>query len=155
MTARTSSIRFEIGDAGDAVGKAGAAFVEQDQSRKSGQSIEKVCPFGPFPPQLDVGNKAGHEDEIEGAVADDLIGDAQIAAPGVAGFRRDHSDPPCGPALSLAQCPACVGTFLTPRRSAVAPAYDFVNNPAQSRCGQRLQTGKRCFTNKGAAEHAA
>jgi hypothetical protein len=56
--------------------------VEQDQSRKSGQSIEKVCPFGAFPPQLDVGNKAGHEDEIEGAVADNLIGDAQITASG-------------------------------------------------------------------------
>src|SRR5262249_28610931 len=43
-----------------------------------------------LPEQLDVRNEAGHEDKVERAAADDLIGDAQFAALGVPGFRWRH-----------------------------------------------------------------
>jgi hypothetical protein len=39
---------------------------------------------------LDVGNEAGHEYEIKRAVSGHLVGDADVAAPGVASFWQCH-----------------------------------------------------------------
>ena len=43
-----------------------------------------------FPPQIEVRDEAGHEDKIERAVADNLIGDAQLTAFGVTRFGWGH-----------------------------------------------------------------
>jgi hypothetical protein len=41
-----------------------------------------------LPDQLDVGGETGDDDEIEFALAEDLVGDVDVAAPGVTGLRE-------------------------------------------------------------------
>ncbi|MER9949695.1 hypothetical protein [Mesorhizobium sp. M0047] len=43
-----------------------------------------------FPVQIEIGNEARHEDEIERPLPDHLIGEPHIAAAGVSGLDRPH-----------------------------------------------------------------
>src|SRR6266851_10504157 len=43
-----------------------------------------------FPMHFEVREKAGHEDEIDRTVADHLVGDPHVAAPGISGLGRFH-----------------------------------------------------------------
>src|SRR5262249_7106320 len=91
MTARTLSIRSSRLAMPTSRSRPGAAFVEQDQSRKGSETGEEVRSLGRFPPELDVGYKTEHINEIERSAADDLISDPHIATLGIPGFRRFHS----------------------------------------------------------------
>ena len=85
---------FEMGDADMPVGETGAALVEQNQAGKSSEAGKEMGTTRIFPKQLDIGDKTRNEDQVEPAAADHLVGDVDIAALGVAGFRR-HRGPPC------------------------------------------------------------
>jgi hypothetical protein len=62
-----------------------AAPVEEDQSCERGQSLQESRERD-LPPVLDVRDPAVHEDEVERTLAHDLVGEMNIAAPGVAGL---------------------------------------------------------------------
>jgi hypothetical protein len=47
-----------------------------------------------FPMGVEIGNESGNEDQVERPVADDLIGNANITAFGVARFWRFHVSRP-------------------------------------------------------------
>ena len=47
-------------------------------------------PVGVLPYQVEIGDETEYENQIERAIAHDLISDADIAAFGVSGFRRRH-----------------------------------------------------------------
>jgi hypothetical protein len=51
---------------------------------------EKARPLRLFPCELEVGDEARHEDEIERPVPDNLVGDVEIAAPRVGDPRDRH-----------------------------------------------------------------
>jgi hypothetical protein len=71
----------------DAVTQAGAAFVEHDQTRERAEPGHEMAETGLFPMRVKIGDKTGNEDQIERAIAYDLIGDAGLAALGVTRFR--------------------------------------------------------------------
>jgi hypothetical protein len=50
--------------------------------------VEKPGAARRFPGGLDIRHEPGHEDEIERAFADHLIGDMDVAALGIAGLTR-------------------------------------------------------------------
>ncbi|WP_292241509.1 hypothetical protein [Mesorhizobium sp.] len=50
--------------------------------------------------QVEIGNEARHENEIERTLADHLIGDPHVAASGVSSFDRLHEICPPGPTIS-------------------------------------------------------
>ena len=88
-TARTSSIRCSsVGRPPTAIGEPGPALVEEDQPREGREPAEEARVARLLPRQLEVGDPARDKDEVERAVADDLIGDVDVAAPGVARLRR-------------------------------------------------------------------
>ena len=92
----------------DAVGESRPALVEQDQPRERGEPGEEPRVLRHLPAHLDVRDPAGHPDEVERPLADDLVGDVGVAAPDVAGRRHGHrttvlagspgGQPPCEPA---------------------------------------------------------
>ena len=76
--------RLEVRDPGDAIRRAGAALVEDDQPAERRRSARRTRRAPVLPEQLDVRDAPGHVDEVERPVADDLVGDADVAAPRVA-----------------------------------------------------------------------
>ena len=80
--------------AGDAIGHAHPAPVENDQPRKRRQPPRNLAALVLHRPgELDVGDRR-HEDDVEGAVADHLIGDRNVTAPCVACLRAFHGGQP-------------------------------------------------------------
>ncbi len=124
--------RLERGRAADAVGHAGAALVEADQPRERRQPLEERREARYRPVKLEMRDVAGDEDEIERAVARDLIGDVDVAAPRVLDVRNFHGR----------QCPP-QSWFLQRRgaaRSARAslPSLETVRERSRSSCGRFL-----------------
>ena len=73
--------------AGDVIGHSGSALVEEDQTSELRELEESLRHRRNRPAELDVGDEPGDEDEIEGAVADDLVGDRYVSAPRVVRLR--------------------------------------------------------------------
>jgi hypothetical protein len=64
-----------------------SAPVEGDDTRERGKSFKHPCRRLVLPDQLDVGGEPGHDDEIELAATEDLVGDVHVAAARVSGLR--------------------------------------------------------------------
>ena len=79
---------FERDRAGDAIRQALPPFVERDDTREFGEPPQPVRVAGEFVSKLDMGDDAGHDDQINRALADRLIGDVDVAALGVACDRK-------------------------------------------------------------------
>ena len=69
------------------VGKPLAALVEDDQPREGGQAAQKARRRRILPQQLDVGDEARHQDQVERTFAVHLVGDVDSVGVGVAGER--------------------------------------------------------------------
>jgi hypothetical protein len=82
--------RLEIRDTAHAVRNSGPALVEDDQSAKGPKTAVEAREARLLPAVVDVGHEARHEDQVEGPVADDLVGDVDVAALGVARLRSLH-----------------------------------------------------------------
>lgn len=74
----------------DAITQAGPALVEHDQARERGEPGHQMAEAGIFPVRIEIGNESGNENQIERSVADDLIGNADVAALGVTRFWKCH-----------------------------------------------------------------
>ena len=60
---------------GDPIRESGPALVEEDQAGERSQPFEEARQRRLLPGRLDMGDPAGHPDQVARAVADDLIGD--------------------------------------------------------------------------------
>ena len=69
---------------GDRVGQARAATVEQDQAREAREPLEEGGDARLGPQVLDLLQLRRDVDEVDRAVADDLVGDVDVAGAGVA-----------------------------------------------------------------------
>jgi hypothetical protein len=74
----------------DPVAQTRPAFVEQDEAAEGGEPAEQVAVARVLALDLKVRHEARDVDEVQRAVADDLVGDADIAILGVADFGRLH-----------------------------------------------------------------
>ena len=87
-TARmSSSISSNDPSSRIAVGEPGAAPVEDDQARERREPLEQVGVRRPRPVLLEVRHVAGHPEQVDRPVADDLVGDPELAAARVASSR--------------------------------------------------------------------
>src|SRR4051812_26465451 len=92
ITARTSSMRSSR--AAGAVGEAGAALVEHDDAAEGPEAREEMREHRIVPAEVEIGDEARDIDEVEGALAEDLVGDTHVAALGVPGVGRHGVVPP-------------------------------------------------------------
>ena len=74
--------------AGHRVGEAGAPLVEDHDPGERAEALEQIGNHRHLPVVLDVRDEARDEDQIEVALAEDLVGDVGVAAERVAGARR-------------------------------------------------------------------
>ncbi len=74
----------------DAVGQAHAAFVEQDEPREGSEPFASPAVIAHLPEHLEIGDRAGHEDEVERSVSEHLIGDVDVAVRRVLDRRSAH-----------------------------------------------------------------
>ena len=65
--------------AGDAVGHAHPALVEEDQARELGQALAVAPELRQLPADLEVREATLGVDEVDGPVADDAVGDVDVA----------------------------------------------------------------------------
>ena len=72
----------------DPVGKPGAALVEQDEAAEGTEPPQQMGVARVLPMDVQVGDEAGHEHQVDRPVADHLIGDPNITASGVTGLGR-------------------------------------------------------------------
>jgi hypothetical protein len=81
----------------DPVREAGAALVEHHDPREAREAKEPAGEVRLVPLVLEVRHEAGGIDQVDRTVAEDLIGDVNVAALGVSGSRQ-HVAPPvtCG-----------------------------------------------------------
>jgi hypothetical protein len=77
---------------GHPVGQPGSALVEDDQPGERSQPTPEGGLRGVVPGQLDVGDPAGNEDEVDRPLADDLVGDVDLAALGISGLGSQELD---------------------------------------------------------------
>jgi hypothetical protein len=83
--------RLHRRDHRQAVGQTHAALVEQDHARPRAQLADEALERRQLPEDLDVRNERVHEDDIDRAVADDLVGDVDVVVgDGVASLRAVH-----------------------------------------------------------------
>src|SRR5262245_36311678 len=61
-------------------GETNAPLVEHDQPRERSKAIEEMAGVRMIPPELHIGRAPANEDDVERAVADDLVGDVDVAA---------------------------------------------------------------------------
>src|SRR5262245_8344405 len=88
ITARTSSIlSSSVGTATGSVRESGATFIEPDHSRERCESIDEVRVRRVFPRIFDMADVPRRPHEIDRATADDLVGDVELAALRVLGYR--------------------------------------------------------------------
>ena len=62
------------------VGETHAALVEQQQPRERGEAVEEPSLSRILPGELDVTHPTGNEDEVDRPLAEDLVGDVDVAA---------------------------------------------------------------------------
>jgi hypothetical protein len=72
--------RLERRDVARAIGEAGSAPVELDHPRESPQPLEERLSLRLLRRHLQVADEAVHEHEVDQAVADDAIGNRDVAA---------------------------------------------------------------------------
>jgi hypothetical protein len=72
----------------DAIAQSGPTLVEQNEPRERRQPMEKMTVAGILPMNLEIGDEAWHEHEVEWAMAHDLLCDADLAARGVSRLGR-------------------------------------------------------------------
>ncbi len=77
---------LERGNANVPVGHPGAPFVKEDQSAERCQALHELRKAGIGQLELEVAVDSRHPDHVDGSVADDLVGDAHLAASGVPGL---------------------------------------------------------------------
>ena len=82
--------RLERRNAVHRVGHPGAPLVEDDETRERRQPAAEVAVPRRLPTELHVRDITGHEDDVERTVARDLVGDVDVAAPGVPRLRNVH-----------------------------------------------------------------
>jgi len=75
------------------IGEAGPAAVEVDHAREGGQALEKAPRRLVLPEQFDVRRESIDADQIEAALAKDLVGEVYVPTSGVFGLRSDRG---CG-----------------------------------------------------------
>jgi hypothetical protein len=73
-----------------------AAFVEVDEPREPGEFLIEAPEGRHLPDQLEVGDEAGDEDDVDRAVADDGVRDVDVARLRVPDLRLKHGAPPDG-----------------------------------------------------------
>ena len=78
------------GEVSDAVGQTGAAFVEHDNPCKRAESIEPPGNARLSPIVVDVRHESGHKDQVDGPVAEFLVGDVNTLALGITGNWSCH-----------------------------------------------------------------
>ena len=71
--------RLQTGSAGDRIGHPRSALVEPDEPREGPQVSKKLRKARQRPLELHVGHEAGNEEEVERAVAKELVGDVDVA----------------------------------------------------------------------------
>ena len=121
ITARTSSMRTSRLGTSPMRSDSPVPLVEQDQARERRQPLEEASERGLFPRLLQVRDEAGHDQQIKRAGAQDLVGDAQVAAAGVAGVRRHRSVPFGRRGRAPHRTPKAVTGYIAPRSSAGQP----------------------------------
>lgn len=75
----------EAGKLADAIRQAGSALVEQDDPREAAQAKQPAREIGLIPIVLDMRHETGSDNEIDRTASEDLVGDMNVAAFGVAG----------------------------------------------------------------------
>jgi len=83
---------LERGRSAHRIGHACAPFVEPNQPAERAEPLEKWPESQHLPVELKVGHVPGHENEIEGPVASDLVGDVHIATLRIPKFRHPHAE---------------------------------------------------------------
>ena len=73
------------------VGQPGAAFVEQDEAREGREALVEPSNSRVFPTEFDVADPTRREHEVDGTVANDLVGDVEVAALCVARLGHLHA----------------------------------------------------------------
>ena len=81
----------------DGVGEAGAPLVEEDQPAEGGEALEEAAGRGDTPYLLDVAEPCGDEDNIDGPVAEHLVGDVVVSESGVEGLWHQSCASPQNP----------------------------------------------------------
>ena len=81
--------RLQVRDFAGAIREFSAALVEGDQARERRQPLEKATVGRELPSVLDLIRPAARVDEIQRALADDLVGDVEIAALRVSDLSSD------------------------------------------------------------------
>ena len=85
--------RLECGHARDAVGQAGPAFVEHEESSVLGESEDVPDEERLLPRRQEVARYPSDEHEVHGTLADDLVRDVQIAAPRIPRLGKHDREP--------------------------------------------------------------
>jgi hypothetical protein len=75
----------------DRIRQPGTALVEEDHPGKGRQPPQKPGQIGLFPGKLDMRDEAGHEHQIDRAIAESLIGDTHLSALGITRNRHHIS----------------------------------------------------------------
>ena len=70
-----------------AIGEAGAAFIEANEPAELAEALEEEGALRDFPIQVEMRHRARRPDHIEGSLARDLVGDANIATARILRFR--------------------------------------------------------------------
>src|SRR5262249_16632977 len=70
--------------------EAGPGLVVHDQARERSEPFEELVVARVRPLQIEMRDKAGNDEQVRPATPDDLVGDADLASPGVPRLRRLH-----------------------------------------------------------------
>src|SRR5215467_12178361 len=74
----------------DPIAQSGAAFVEHDEAAEGSEPAQEVSVSRILPVDIEIGDKAGNEEQIDRSVTYDLVGDANVSAACVMGRRLRH-----------------------------------------------------------------
>ena len=67
----------------DAIGSAGTSLVEGDDARVARKARQEASEVGLVPVVLDVRHEARHQNKVDRTVAERLVGNVDVSAPGV------------------------------------------------------------------------
>jgi hypothetical protein len=88
--AKVVDSRLQVGKEMGTVGESRPPLVEDDQAREGAEALVEVPPVRRMPCPDEVRDPIRHEDDVEGASADHLVGDGYVAASGVFHLRHLH-----------------------------------------------------------------
>ena len=109
------------------VGQAGAAFVEHDQAGKRCELVQEAGDARLLPEHFDVGQESGNQHQIDGPLADHLIGDRHARGPHILGLgyhlpvfqRRNAARLACRPRRSISLRPQFSNLAIDPASGAI------------------------------------